>query len=84
MPESSIYFLVLVFFIVAGIAAVAFRFFLPDRLQQRLAVLSDQSTAKEKSTVTEPANQQFLRLMQPLARLALPRSEFVGIDNLVR
>jgi tight adherence protein C len=72
MPESSVYFLVLVFFIVAGIAAVAIKFFLPDRLQQRLAVLSNQSMAKEASTVTEPARQQFLRFMQPLARLALP------------
>ena len=72
MPESSVYFLVLVFFIVAGIAAVAIRFFLPDRLQQRLAVLSNQSMAKEASTVTEPARQQFLRFLQPLARLALP------------
>lgn len=72
MPESSVYFLVLVFFIVAGIAAVAIKFFLPDRLQQRLAVLSSQSMAKEASTLTEPAGQQFLRFMQPLARLALP------------
>jgi tight adherence protein C len=72
MPEYSIYFLLLVFFIVAGIAAVAIRFFLPDRLQQRLAVLSNQSMAKETSTATEPENQQFLRFMQPLARLALP------------
>ena len=72
MPESSVYFLVLVFFIAAGIAAVAIRFFLPDRLQQRLAVLSNQSMAKEASTVTEPARQQFLRFLQPLARLALP------------
>jgi tight adherence protein C len=72
MPESSVYFLLLVFFIAAGIAAVAIRFFLPDRLQQRLAVLSNQSMAKEKSTVMEPANKQFLRLMQPLARLSLP------------
>ncbi len=72
MPESSIYFLVLVFFIVAGIASVAIRFFLPDRLQQRLAVLSNQSKAKQESTTPQPANQQFLRFMHPLARLALP------------
>ena len=72
MLESSIYFLVLVFFIAAGIAAVAIKLLVPDRLQQRLAVLSNQSVAKEEPAATEPANQPWLRFMQPLAQLALP------------
>ena len=72
MPESSLVFLILVFFIVAGISAIAIRFFLPDRLQQRLAALSNEPTTKVASTVTEPASQQLLRFIQPLARLALP------------
>jgi tight adherence protein C len=72
MLESSIYFLVLVFFIAAGIAAVAIKLLVPDRLQQRLAVLSNQSVAKEEPAATEPVNQPWLRFMQPLAQLALP------------
>lgn len=72
MPESSIYFLVLIFFIAAGIAAFAIRFLLPDRLQQRLDTLSSQSQSEVAPTAIEPANQRFLRFMQPLARLALP------------
>ena len=72
MLESSFYFLLLVFFIAAGIAAVAIKLLVPDRLQQRLAVLSNQSVAKEEPAATEPANQPWLRFMQPLAQLALP------------
>ncbi len=72
MPEFSLYFLVLIFFIVAGITALAIRFLLPDRLQQRIAALSGQPIADNISPASESASQQFLRFMQPLARLALP------------
>jgi tight adherence protein C len=72
MLESSLFFLGLVFFITAGIAAVVIKFLFPDRLQQRLAGLSNQSMAKETSTETAPENQKLLWFMQPLARLALP------------
>jgi tight adherence protein C len=72
MPEFSIYFLALVFFITAGIAAFVIRFLLPDRLQQRLAVLSNQSIADAVSPVSEPPGRNLLRFLHPFARLALP------------
>lgn len=72
MPEFSIYFLGLVFFVAAGIMALAIRFMMPDRVQQRLSLLSAQSTSDDDSLASPPPSQQLLRFMQPLARLALP------------
>ena len=72
MSLSALAFLMLVFFIVAGISGIAMRFLLPDRLQQRLTVLSSESVATAESVAREPAGQHFLRFMHPLARLALP------------
>jgi len=72
MSLSTLAFLMLVFFIVAGISGIAMRFLLPDRLQQRLTVLSSESVTTAESVAREPAGQHFLRFMHPLARLALP------------
>lgn len=72
MSLSALAFLMLVFFIVAGISGIAMRFLLPDRLQQRLTVLSSESVTTAESVAREPAGQHFLRFMHPLARLALP------------
>jgi tight adherence protein C len=72
MSLSALAFLMLVFFIVTGISGIAMRFLLPDRLQQRLTVLSSESVATAESVAREPAGQHFLRFMHPLARLALP------------
>ncbi len=47
------------------------RFLLPDRLQQRLAVLSNQSIADEVSPVLEPPGRNLLRFLHPFARLDL-------------
>ena len=72
MPEFSIYFLGLVFFVAAGFMALAIRFMMPDRVQQRLSLLSAQSTPDDDSLTSPPPSKQLLRFMQPLARLALP------------
>jgi tight adherence protein C len=71
MPDFSVYFLLLVFFVTAGIAALAVLFLMPDRLQQRLSGLLNQPTEPDLSA-PEPMNKPSMQLMQPLARLALP------------
>jgi tight adherence protein C len=72
MPEFSIYFLVLVFVITSAIAAFAFKFFLPDRLQQRLANLPKQAEAQQAAPAVVKKNKTVAQLMQPFARLSLP------------
>jgi tight adherence protein C len=72
MPEFSIYFLILLFLITAALAAVSVRFFLPDRLQQRLANLSKPHAEPQAVSAPPQRNKTITQWMQPLARLSLP------------
>ena len=76
MPEFSIYFLILVFLITAAIAALSIRFFLPDRVQQRLAKLSKPLVDTEDVTAPPQQNKRITQLMEPLARLSLPEEDW--------